>query len=457
MPVLRHVDGCGRGRGLASPFSCISHETAWVVKGPGYPRSEFRHCALFRVVGKGGGLGEVTGKTDETHRRNTPHKHLKALSINQQNPKIQYKGAAVVDWLDYPPPCTQINRARLLAGQLPGFCKRQSCRTMPWPAGPLGALPSPPLSHSGAAPFPPRFTLIGSQDHDVKSRPILSTNHTPQNLTDTTATGSRWISGKTTHLSLRRSVFDYLRGSSLIFASCRTIPLVGGLSRGSPVSPALAFRCSFILTSLTLIGSHHAQEVANGKTGSLCERLVHKGDEAGGERARVGLIAGATRFNHSGWQSRKADDIDIAAPNISCLELSFEAEKYNSCKGYNATRYKCAIAATRKALNCSSRYTVPPLLLGSAACRLQMREDWNLKPSDLGSTSISASTPGPADSLPQLVDPGSPAEHCSRLRPREISEEEEGVAPRHVTPRLHPRRGDPGIDAEVRIWRRCHD
>ncbi|KAJ8880581.1 hypothetical protein PR048_017051 [Dryococelus australis] len=37
--------------------------------------------------------------------------------------------------------------------------------------------------------------------------------------------------------------------------SCRTMPLVGGFSRGSPVSPAPSYRCRSIFTSLTLIGS----------------------------------------------------------------------------------------------------------------------------------------------------------------------------------------------------------
>ncbi|KAJ8884325.1 hypothetical protein PR048_016182 [Dryococelus australis] len=37
--------------------------------------------------------------------------------------------------------------------------------------------------------------------------------------------------------------------------SCRTMPLVGGFSRGSPVSPAISFRRCTILTSITLIGS----------------------------------------------------------------------------------------------------------------------------------------------------------------------------------------------------------
>ncbi|KAJ8884350.1 hypothetical protein PR048_016207 [Dryococelus australis] len=36
---------------------------------------------------------------------------------------------------------------------------------------------------------------------------------------------------------------------------CRTMPLVGGFPRGSPASPAPAFRCCSIFTSITLIGS----------------------------------------------------------------------------------------------------------------------------------------------------------------------------------------------------------
>ncbi|KAJ8866855.1 hypothetical protein PR048_032716 [Dryococelus australis] len=40
-----------------------------------------------------------------------------------------------------------------------------------------------------------------------------------------------------------------------MWESCRTMPLVGGFSRGSPVSPALSFRRCSILTSITLIAS----------------------------------------------------------------------------------------------------------------------------------------------------------------------------------------------------------
>ncbi|KAJ8867048.1 hypothetical protein PR048_032910 [Dryococelus australis] len=37
--------------------------------------------------------------------------------------------------------------------------------------------------------------------------------------------------------------------------SCRTMPLVGGFSRGTPVSPALSFRRRSIFSLITLIGS----------------------------------------------------------------------------------------------------------------------------------------------------------------------------------------------------------
>ncbi|KAJ8873909.1 hypothetical protein PR048_024745, partial [Dryococelus australis] len=40
-----------------------------------------------------------------------------------------------------------------------------------------------------------------------------------------------------------------------MWESCRMMPLVGGFSWGSPVSPAPSFRCCSILTSITLIGS----------------------------------------------------------------------------------------------------------------------------------------------------------------------------------------------------------
>ncbi|KAJ8874313.1 hypothetical protein PR048_025159 [Dryococelus australis] len=61
---------------------------------------------------------------------------------------------------------------------------------------------------------------------------------------------------KTTSILPRRTGFEFPAGSSRIFAmweSCRTMQLVGGFSRGSPVSPVFTFkRCSI----LTLLPTH---------------------------------------------------------------------------------------------------------------------------------------------------------------------------------------------------------
>ncbi|KAJ8870012.1 hypothetical protein PR048_029023 [Dryococelus australis] len=64
----------------------------------------------------------------------------------------------------------------------PDFRMRESCRKMPL----VGAfffvnLPFPPLLHSGPAPYSSHFTLIGSQDLHVKSRP---NHYTPVGLTN---------------------------------------------------------------------------------------------------------------------------------------------------------------------------------------------------------------------------------------------------------------------------------
>ncbi|KAJ8873070.1 hypothetical protein PR048_026686 [Dryococelus australis] len=47
-----------------------------------------------------------------------------------------------------------------------------------------------------------------------------------------------------------------------MWASCRTIPLVGGSFRGSPVCPAPSFRHCFILTLITFIGSQDLDNLA---------------------------------------------------------------------------------------------------------------------------------------------------------------------------------------------------
>ncbi|KAJ8898395.1 hypothetical protein PR048_003755 [Dryococelus australis] len=78
-------------------------------------------------------------------------------------------GATVLQWSDYSPP-TKVKRVRVLAGPLLDFRSWKFCRTMAL-AGRvfLGDIPYPPPLHSGAAPYPPHFALIGSQDVDINS------------------------------------------------------------------------------------------------------------------------------------------------------------------------------------------------------------------------------------------------------------------------------------------------
>ncbi|KAJ8865958.1 hypothetical protein PR048_033482 [Dryococelus australis] len=73
---------------------------------------------------------------------------------------LQCAGVAVAERLACSTPTSRL-------GIAPDGCR--------WSAGFLGDLPFPPPSHSGAAPFSLYFTLIGSQDLDVKIHPNLST------------------------------------------------------------------------------------------------------------------------------------------------------------------------------------------------------------------------------------------------------------------------------------------
>ncbi|KAJ8880252.1 hypothetical protein PR048_016718 [Dryococelus australis] len=52
-----------------------------------------------------------------------------------------------------------------------------------------------------------------------------------------------------------------LATADFMWESCRTMPFVGGYSRGSPVSPALSFRHCSMLTSITLIGSQDLDDI----------------------------------------------------------------------------------------------------------------------------------------------------------------------------------------------------
>ncbi|KAJ8871524.1 hypothetical protein PR048_027846 [Dryococelus australis] len=55
------------------------------------------------------------------------------------------------------------------------FCVLKFSGRCRWSTGFLGDIPSPPPLHPSASPYSPRFTPIGSQQHNVKSSPDLST------------------------------------------------------------------------------------------------------------------------------------------------------------------------------------------------------------------------------------------------------------------------------------------
>ncbi|KAJ8875099.1 hypothetical protein PR048_022990 [Dryococelus australis] len=168
---------------------------------------------------------------------------------------------------------------------IPDFPKWKSCQTMPLVGGFSRGYPVYPPFHSGAAPFSSRFALIGSQDHDVKGRPTFFTHSMhiiiilesktlrSAYCTDDNESTRTWFccdrcyviilrcvlgAAVTTHLSPRRAQFPARSNRDFrMWESCRTIPLVGGFSRGSPVSPAPSFRRRSIFTSITLIGSQN--------------------------------------------------------------------------------------------------------------------------------------------------------------------------------------------------------
>ncbi|KAJ8881259.1 hypothetical protein PR048_017735 [Dryococelus australis] len=98
-----------------------------------------------------------------------PHSLFPAQLAPSLMTSLSPRRAAVVWRLEYLPSTYATpggGRSRIFAcGNRAGRCR--------WPAGfSQGSLPL----HSGAAPYSPHFTLIGSQDLDVKSRPNLSTS-----------------------------------------------------------------------------------------------------------------------------------------------------------------------------------------------------------------------------------------------------------------------------------------
>ncbi|KAJ8880621.1 hypothetical protein PR048_017091 [Dryococelus australis] len=194
-------------------------------------------------------------------------------------------------------------------GSLPDFCTWKSYRKRALVGGfSRGSSVPPPPLQSGAAPYSPHFTLISSQDLDVKSRPNLFTPHLLSTLNSyhcqTCVAASKkvtvvvvWVShcfgasvnppaddkreqgregerpsrsygnrfaqfpNKTLGLPAFHqgdpcSIPGRVTPNPRMWESCRTMPLVGGSPRGPPASqPHPQFRRCSILTSIAIIGS----------------------------------------------------------------------------------------------------------------------------------------------------------------------------------------------------------
>ncbi|KAJ8889270.1 hypothetical protein PR048_008768 [Dryococelus australis] len=253
-------------------------------------------------------------------------------------------------------PPTKANRAQYPAGQ-PNFRKCQSCQTIPLVDGssrrsPVS--PDPPFRHRSI--FTP-ITLIGSQDLAVKNRPNLFTDslrgqilfrrdwkNSQREENDAQNTWEKSLNfafigccptpgsygirnvfpcksaigseacragliscdpiAKRPDYSLLTKVnlVRFPAGSPSYFRMgkpCRTMLLVGGFPRGSPVSPALAFgRCS-ILTSINPYrpsGPRCGRGTGNAK---CAHGLKECGDISGCLRHERGEVQQLTRNRHS--------------------------------------------------------------------------------------------------------------------------------------------------------------
>ncbi|KAJ8878678.1 hypothetical protein PR048_019263 [Dryococelus australis] len=135
------------------------------------------------------------------------------------------------------------NRVESPAGSLPDFHMWESCQMVPLVGGFSLESPFSPTTLFWCCSMLTSITAIVSQDLAVPIK--LFTN--PNN-----------INMPNPLIFIHRGQFS--TGSPSDFrmrASCRTMSLVGGFSRGSPISPNLSSRRSFILTSITLIGSQY--------------------------------------------------------------------------------------------------------------------------------------------------------------------------------------------------------
>ncbi|KAJ8896128.1 hypothetical protein PR048_001471 [Dryococelus australis] len=169
--------------GAMSVMSPVNVSGAWA-----YERAPYLTSRNLLYMGELGALWNILDwrNVDEIKLRNNDG-YVPKLQITREKNKVDEtdstsnnsfrvaNGAAVVQWLEchLPPRRTVFDSRR---GHPPISARGNRAERCRWSAGLLGDLPLPPPTHSGAAPYSSRLTLIGSQDLTVKSRPNLFTH-----------------------------------------------------------------------------------------------------------------------------------------------------------------------------------------------------------------------------------------------------------------------------------------
>ncbi|KAJ8871253.1 hypothetical protein PR048_027559 [Dryococelus australis] len=155
---------------LTRAATCFNTRSATMCLCLSYKIKDHRHVhgeITMGSDGRSGGSISLRRLIKVLSQMFTRHFHFNVKKVN-----CFLSGATVTEWLACSPP-TKANRVQSPAGSLPDFRRWESCRTMPLVGG---ELPFPPALSFRRRSLFTSITLIGSQDHDVDSRPNLFTH-----------------------------------------------------------------------------------------------------------------------------------------------------------------------------------------------------------------------------------------------------------------------------------------
>ncbi|KAJ8882556.1 hypothetical protein PR048_014367 [Dryococelus australis] len=272
------------------------------------------------------------------------------------------------------PSPTQANRVQSPAGSFPDFRKWESCRTMPLVAGFLEDLAFPPPLQSGATPFSPHFTLIGSQDLVVKSSPNLSIQLHLAYIKNEA------INGNTTHLRgfemSKRKQLSVGTRSGYCAPDMRTLPHITFflLYKHGGVQYCEAFSgCEHVATTVPLhtlrcqgskiLPHHRQQNLFSHKAAATClfsQRNARNGDAFSAMFLYSGRLQhlNSSKKASNQWQTRQKyhDGRASCFKRDACDVMSATNRDASAPGGNNTKRHMHASLTTGLCcgLNCSS-------------------------------------------------------------------------------------------------------